>query len=89
MKTALPTPTALSEKAAAVYASASESPLTRLSDRCAVAVALQGAGVWDHFPSIVIKGVCDYADSHKNKQWQRFDEAIGGSKSEITVFVGT
>ncbi|KAJ9658492.1 hypothetical protein H2198_003644 [Neophaeococcomyces mojaviensis] len=27
----------------------------------------EGAGVWDYFPSIVIKGVYDYADSHKRK----------------------
>jgi nucleoside phosphorylase len=28
---------------------------------------MEGAGVWEHFSSVVIKGVCDYADSHKNK----------------------
>jgi nucleoside phosphorylase len=31
---------------------------------------MEGAGVWDNFPCVVIKGVCDYADSHKNKKWQ-------------------
>jgi nucleoside phosphorylase len=24
------------------------------------------------FPYIVIRGICDYADSHKNKQWQGY-----------------
>lgn len=24
------------------------------------------------FPCIVIRGICDYADSHKNKQWQGY-----------------
>ena len=33
---------------------------------------MEGAGVWDNFPTIVIKGVCDYADSHKNKKWQNY-----------------
>jgi nucleoside phosphorylase len=33
---------------------------------------MEGAGVWDNFPTIVIKGVCDYADSHKNKRWQKY-----------------
>lgn len=28
---------------------------------------MEGAGVWDNLPCIIIKGVCDYADSHKNK----------------------
>lgn len=31
-----------------------------------------GMGVWGHFPSLIIKGACDYADSHKNKAWQVF-----------------
>lgn len=33
---------------------------------------MEGAGVWDTFPCIVIKGACDYADSHKTKVWQRY-----------------
>lgn len=39
-----------------------------------IAFEMEGAGVWDRFPSscLVIKGVCDYADSHKNKEWQAY-----------------
>ena len=37
-----------------------------------IAFEMEGAGVWDHFPSIMIKGVCDYADSHKNDQWHYY-----------------
>lgn len=33
---------------------------------------MESAGVWDNFPCIVIKGVCDYADCHKNKTWQGY-----------------
>lgn len=36
-----------------------------------------GAGVWDIFPCIIIKGVCDYADSHKNSTWQAYAAATG------------
>jgi len=25
----------------------------------------------NNFPCIVIRGICDYADSHKNKDWQK------------------
>ncbi|KAL4860414.1 hypothetical protein BDV12DRAFT_191719 [Aspergillus spectabilis] len=28
---------------------------------------MEGAGVWDNVPCIIVKGVCDYADSHKSK----------------------
>ncbi|KAH8802951.1 hypothetical protein F5884DRAFT_756257 [Xylogone sp. PMI_703] len=37
-----------------------------------LAFEMEGAGVWDEIPCIVIKGVCDYADSHKHKKWQNF-----------------
>ncbi|KFA74274.1 hypothetical protein S40288_10406 [Stachybotrys chartarum IBT 40288] len=36
---------------------------------------MEGAGTWDVFPCIVIKGACDYADSHKTKIWQRYAAA--------------
>ncbi|KAI1452444.1 purine and uridine phosphorylase [Annulohypoxylon moriforme] len=37
-----------------------------------IAFEMEGAGVWDNLPCIVIKSVCDYADSHKNKAWQHY-----------------
>jgi nucleoside phosphorylase len=45
-----------------------------------IAFEMEGAGVWDHFPSIiVIKAVCDYADSHKNKEWQGYAAAAAAA----------
>jgi nucleoside phosphorylase len=40
---------------------------------------MEGAGVWDNIPCIIIKGVCDYADSHKSKLWQAYAAATGAS----------
>jgi nucleoside phosphorylase len=40
---------------------------------------MEGAGVWDNLPCIIIKGVCDYADSHKNKVWQDYAAATAAS----------
>ncbi|KAH7017955.1 uncharacterized protein B0I36DRAFT_253059, partial [Microdochium trichocladiopsis] len=37
-----------------------------------IAFEMEGAGIWDEMPCIIIKGVCDYADSHKHKTWQPF-----------------
>ncbi|KAK5625857.1 hypothetical protein RRF57_001573 [Xylaria bambusicola] len=37
-----------------------------------IAFEMEGAGVWEILPCVIIKGVCDYADSHKNKQWQNY-----------------
>lgn len=39
-----------------------------------IAFEMEGAGVWDCFSNrcLVIKGVCDYADSHKSKRFQNY-----------------
>lgn len=47
---------------------------------------MEGAGVWDNIPCIIIKGVCDYADSHKNKKWQ--DYAAATAACGLKVFLG-
>jgi nucleoside phosphorylase len=36
---------------------------------------MEAAGLMDSFPCVVIRGVCDYADSHKNKRWQPYAAA--------------
>ncbi|KAI0537082.1 purine and uridine phosphorylase [Xylaria digitata] len=44
-----------------------------------IAFEMEGAGAWDEVPCIIIKGICDYADSHKNKKWQPFAAATAAS----------
>jgi nucleoside phosphorylase len=36
---------------------------------------MEGAGAWEVFGTIVVKGVVDYADSHKNKIWREYPAA--------------
>ena len=33
-----------------------------------IAFEIESASTWDYVPTIVIKSMCDYADSHKNKK---------------------
>jgi nucleoside phosphorylase len=33
---------------------------------------MEAAGLMDHFPCLVIRGICDYSDTHKNKDWQGY-----------------
>ncbi|KAF3063346.1 putative ankyrin repeat protein [Trichoderma lentiforme] len=33
---------------------------------------MEAAGLVNHFPCLVIRGICDYSDSHKNKEWQGY-----------------
>ncbi|XTI92812.1 purine and uridine phosphorylase [Cenococcum geophilum] len=36
---------------------------------------MEAAGLMNDFPCLVIRGICDYADSHKNKKWQSYAAA--------------
>ncbi|KAK6495589.1 hypothetical protein TWF481_002637 [Arthrobotrys musiformis] len=36
---------------------------------------MEGAGVWDNGSCLIIKGVSDYADSHKSNSWQLYAAA--------------
>lgn len=47
-----------------------------------IAFEMEGAGVWDDLPCLLIKGVCDYADSHKNKVWQNYAAATAASAAK-------
>lgn len=40
---------------------------------------MEGAGTWDQLPTVIVKSVCDYADSHKNKGWQGYAAATAAS----------
>ncbi|KAH9225153.1 hypothetical protein K456DRAFT_1879191 [Colletotrichum gloeosporioides 23] len=50
-----------------------------------IAFEMEGAGVWEEIPCIIIKGVCDYADSHKNKSWQDFAAAMAASATKALL----
>jgi nucleoside phosphorylase len=50
-----------------------------------IAFEMEAAGIWEEVPSIVIKGVFDYGDSHKNKQWQAFASATAACAARAVI----
>jgi nucleoside phosphorylase len=44
-----------------------------------IAFEMEAAGAWDYLPCLVVKGVCDYADSHKNKKYQPYVAAAAAA----------
>ncbi|KAK2760564.1 pfs domain-containing protein [Colletotrichum kahawae] len=52
---------------------------------------MEAAGLMNHFPCLVIRGICDYSDSHKNKQWQGYAAmtAAAYAKALISVVLPT
>jgi nucleoside phosphorylase len=51
-----------------------------------IGIEMEGAGVWDNLPCVIIKGVCDYADSHKNKAWQNYAAATAASAAKALLW---
>ena len=48
---------------------------------------MEAAGLMDDFPCLVIRGICDYADSHKNKQWQEYAAATAAAYAKEILSV--
>ncbi|KGM92160.1 uncharacterized protein PADG_11698 [Paracoccidioides brasiliensis Pb18] len=40
---------------------------------------MEAAGLMDVIPCLVIRGICDYSDFHKNKKWQEYAAAIAAA----------
>ena len=40
---------------------------------------MEAAGLMNDFPCLVVRGICDYADSHKNKKWQPYAAATAAA----------
>lgn len=40
---------------------------------------MEAAGLMNHFPCLVIRSICDYSDSHKNKEWQGYAAMVAAA----------
>ncbi|KAF5492609.1 hypothetical protein CGCS363_v010884 [Colletotrichum siamense] len=45
----------------------------------ALCIEMEAAGLIDDFPCLVIRGISDYADSHKNNMWQEHAAAVAAA----------
>jgi nucleoside phosphorylase len=48
---------------------------------------MEAAGLINNFPCLVIRGICDYADSHKNKRWQPYAAATAAACAKEVLSV--
>ncbi|KIN06938.1 hypothetical protein OIDMADRAFT_185267, partial [Oidiodendron maius Zn] len=42
------------------------------AEKAVLCFEMEAAGLMNNFPCLVIRGICDYSDSHKNKAWQGY-----------------
>ncbi|VUC33634.1 unnamed protein product [Clonostachys rosea] len=51
-------------------------------------VETEAAGLMNHFPCLVIRGICDYADAQKSDDWQEYAAAVAaGFAKELLFYV--
>ena len=48
---------------------------------------MKAAGLMNSFSCLVVRGICDYADSHKNKRWQAYAAATAASYAKELLLV--
>jgi nucleoside phosphorylase len=48
---------------------------------------MEAAGLMNSFPCLVVRGICDYADSHKNKRWQPYAAATAAACAKEVLSV--
>ncbi|KAE8156909.1 Pfs, NACHT and ankyrin domain protein [Aspergillus tamarii] len=64
-----------------------DSILKDIEDKC-ICLEMEAAGLMNNFPCIVIRGICDYADSHKSDLWQRYASATAAAYAkELLTYV--
>lgn len=57
--------------------------LIKLDD--VIGFEMEGAGVCNNILCIIIKRVCDYTDSHKNKAWQLYTVVTGAAAAKALL----
>lgn len=48
---------------------------------------MEAAGLMNNFPCLVIRGICDYSDSHKNKTWQPYAAGTAAAYAKELLLV--
>ncbi|KAK4041966.1 regulatory protein AfsR [Parachaetomium inaequale] len=54
-----------------------------------IAFEMEAAGIWEQLPTLIIKAVCDYADSHKNKKWQTYAAGTAAAAAKAVAALHT
>lgn len=58
------------------------------ADYSVLCVEMEAAGLMNIFPCVVIRGICDYADSHKGRRWKTYAAATASAYAkELLRFI--
>ncbi|QKX59475.1 uncharacterized protein TRUGW13939_06609 [Talaromyces rugulosus] len=64
----------------------------RIRDRLAKDIGMlcfemEAAGIMNQIPCLVIRGICDYSDSHKNKHWQGYAALTAAAYCKVLLSI--
>ena len=63
--------------------------VAEMNEEC-ICFEMEAAGLMNSFPCLVIRGISDYADSHKNYRWQRYATATAAAYAkELLGYIQT
>ncbi|KAM0192269.1 hypothetical protein ACHAPI_008443 [Fusarium lateritium] len=48
---------------------------------------MEAAGLIHSFPCLVVRGICDYSDSHKNKNWQEYAALVAAAYAKDLILI--
>lgn len=48
---------------------------------------MEAGGLMNNFPCLVIRGICDYSDSHKNDEWHRYAALVAAAYARELLHV--
>ncbi|KAL3482068.1 nucleoside phosphorylase domain-containing protein [Aspergillus californicus] len=54
-------------------------------DMAILCFEMEAAGLMDLLPCLVMRGICDYCDSHKQKSWQRYAALAAAAYAKILL----
>ncbi|KAH8657977.1 hypothetical protein BX600DRAFT_415770 [Xylariales sp. PMI_506] len=58
-------------------------------ERDVLCFEMEAAGLVNCFPCLVIRGICDYADTHKNKEWQGYAAMAAAAYAKELLYLIT
>ena len=56
------------------------------AERDVLCFEMEAAGLMNHFPCLVIRGICDYSDSHKSKEWQGYAAMAAAAYTKALLY---
>jgi len=57
----------------------------RRGQKDAICFEMEAAGIADEIPCLVVRGICDYADTHKQDGWHRYAAAVAAAYAKAIL----